>query len=434
MTSWRSCLKLRCTALLLTAGLAVPAAAEQLTFRRTIELALEKNGVVVTSAADIRKAQASYLEARNAYLPIVVLGSGLGYSKGVPLTLQGNAPTIFNLTSQQFLLNFAQRDFLRAARSDISAAQFDAADRRNTVLIDAALAYIELDNVLSRLRSLKEQQQAASRVTFIAEERLREGIDSPVDAKRAQLAAARVELRIAQATTAADVLRDRIARWTGVSADSIETVPESIPDHPDIAPNGDYTDLAVANNPVVKLADERARAAEFRARAETKQNWPSIDLASQYAVLSRYNNYEDFYQKFERNNITVGLSIRFPVFNFVQKARNEQAKSDSVKARVEADGVRAQVRESTLKLHRSLRQLAAAAEVARLEHEIAEADASTTESRVQSGATNSRQAEQARLDAGDRYIAYLEASLELWRAQVELLRSTGELEDWAMSK
>jgi len=71
----------------------------------------------------------------------------------------------------------------------------------------------------------------------------------------------------------------------------------------------------VKSNPTVKMADEAAQAKEFRASAERKQLYPSVDFVGQYAVLARFNNYDQFFQKFQRNNITAGVAIRFPFFS-----------------------------------------------------------------------------------------------------------------------
>ena len=89
---------------------------------------------------------------------------------------------------------------------------------------------------------------------------------------------------------------------------------------PPVGQDEDLPSDALKNNPVVKVADAAAQAKEFRAQAERKQLYPSIDFVGQYAVLARFNNYDQFFQKFQRHNITAGVAIRFPFFNPVQRA------------------------------------------------------------------------------------------------------------------
>ncbi len=432
MKSWRSALVLRLLTAVLMLGCVLPAWSEPVPFRKVIELAIQHSGTMAVAAADQRKAYETYAEQRSMYTPQVTLGSGLGYSYGVPLSIEGSAPSIFNLNSQQYLFNLAQKDYVRATRNDWESAKFDIQDKRNQVILDTASAYIELDSISQRLKTLAEEQQSAEKAEFISKSRLQEGIDSPLDLKRVQLAAARVRLRIAEAQGAADVLRQRLAALTGLKSDAIETVSDSIPKAPEVQQEQDLAHDAMSSNPVVRFAEEKVKSAEFKARAEARGWYPAIDLASQYALLSRFNNYDEFYRKFSRNNYSIGLAIRFPFLNLPQRHRVEQANADVVKAKKEAEGVRAQVSENTLKLQRSLRQLAAANDVARLEYEVAQAGVDTTQVRVQNGEANSRDAEQARVDASDRYVSYLESTFELTKTQLQLMRSTGSIQQWAL--
>jgi len=431
MTSWRRALQPRIFISLLFVGSAMPMSAAPVPFRKVIELAVQHSGAMAIAGADQRKAYETYAEARSMYTPQVTLGSGLGYSYGVPLSIEGSAPSIFNVTSQQYLFNMAQKDYIRASHNDWESAKFDIADKRNQVILDSASAYIELDSLTQRLKALQEEQQSAARAEFISKSRLQEGVDSPLDLKRMQLAGARVRLRVAESMGAVDVLRERLSALTGLPAASIETDHDSIPKPPEISQDQNLQD-SVNSNPVVRFAEEKAKSAEIRARAEQRQWYPAIDLASQYALLSRFNNYDEFYRKFSRNNFSFGLNLRFPLLNIPQRHRAEQAQADLLKARKEAEAAKAQVNENTIKLQRSLRQLAAANDVARLEFEVAQAGVDTTQVRVQNGQANSRDAEQARVDASDRFVSYLESTVDLTKAQLQLMRSTGAIQQWAL--
>ncbi len=215
MTSWRRALQPRIFISLLFVGSAMPMSAAPVPFRKVIELAVQHSGAMAIAGADQRKAYETYAEARSMYTPQVTLGSGLGYSYGVPLSIEGSAPSIFNVTSQQYLFNMAQKDYIRASHNDWESAKFDIADKRNQVILDSASAYIELDSLTQRLKALQEEQQSAARAEFISKSRLQEGVDSPLDLKRMQLAGARVRLRVAESMGAVDVLRERLSALTG---------------------------------------------------------------------------------------------------------------------------------------------------------------------------------------------------------------------------
>jgi outer membrane protein TolC len=403
-----------------------------LAFRTAIELALKNSATTGLAGADLQRARAVVNQTHNAFLPQMVLGSGLGASYGFPLSLEGAAPSIFNVNFQGDLFNMAQRNYVKAAKSDVDVTTAQNADRRNEVMMETAVDYVQLDLLDSSLTIQKEQQQAAQKFQDIVAQRIQAGLDSQVEATRAKLAGARTRLDIAQTQAAADQLRLRLSQLTGLLVSAIRTSTETIPELPPVSQDQDLPSEALKNNPVVKAADAGAMAKEFRARGERKQLYPSVDYVGQYAVLARFNNYDQFFQKFQRHNVTAGVAIRFPFLNPVQRAAAQAAKADAAKSRKEAQGVKEQVSTETLKLQRSVEQLAAAREVAQLEHQLAQSDIDSTHAKIESGAATLKDEENARVAEHERYTAYLNSSFELDRAQIQLMRQIGQLESWAL--
>ena len=121
-----------------------------------------------------------------------------------------------------------------------------------------------------------------------------------------------------------------------------------------------------------------------------------------------------------------------PIFNSIQKAKAEEAKADAMTAQKQTELTTNQVREDTLKLQRSLRELSAARDVAKLEWEVSQGDLDAVKSRVQIGQANVRDEQNAELDTDDKQAVYLDTEFELSRAKLQLLRITGELENWAI--
>ena len=146
-------------------------------------------------------------------------------------------------------------------------------------------------------------------------------MDSQLEVTRSQLAAARIRLRIADAQGQMDVLREHLAKLTGLTPADIQPDPESMPQLPFFSQEDDLSTRAVANSPVVKLADQKVEAAAARAKGEHRATLPYADLASQYAYLARFNNYDQYFLKYSSNNLAAGLNIKFPFLNPVQKAR-----------------------------------------------------------------------------------------------------------------
>src|SRR4051794_13473140 len=101
---------------LLSAVVFLPALAiaEPLTLKRAVELALTHSPAAGQTSSDQQRAFASLQEARNQYKPQLSVGSGLGDSWGYPLSLEGSAPSLVNVTAQSALFNPALRDYIRA--------------------------------------------------------------------------------------------------------------------------------------------------------------------------------------------------------------------------------------------------------------------------------------------------------------------------------
>jgi len=422
--------------------------AEPVPLRRVVELALSHATSAGIAAADEQRAAAGYRELRDSYIPQLSTGAGLGYSHGFPLSLEGSAPSLFTVNAQSALLNPSLREFLKAARVDTTVASLKTKDQRNQVIQDAALSYAELAKWEQRLAKLQDTQAETNKMEAAVAERVKEGVDSEVEGTKARLSAARVRLRIAEAQGAADVLREHLSKLTGLLAANIQTDPDSIPAPP---PPDDAPKAATDSSPGVQAAVEHARAQYLRAQGEHKALWPSVDFAAQYALLSKFNNFENYYipskpctvggvsvlcvtNTFQQNNATVGVSIRFPLFNSSQRARAQTADADALKASKEAEAAKNQVSEETLRLQRSVAQLQAARDVAELEAEIAQKNLTAVQTKIDAGTANLHDLDDARSQVSERYIVLQDVTFELQRAELGLLRSTGELEKWALGK
>jgi len=80
---------------------------------------------------------------------------------------------------------------------------------------------------------------------------------------------------------------------------TIEVSTEEIPGAAADATN-DVVSEAMANNVELKQAQTELRAREFKLKGEEGGRWPSFALTGQYNVLSKINNYTDFFGKFQR--------------------------------------------------------------------------------------------------------------------------------------
>ncbi|MFZ0199990.1 MAG: TolC family protein [Candidatus Sulfotelmatobacter sp.] len=419
---------------LLAALLFLPASlwAEPLTLKHAVELALRHASGIGIAAADQQHSSAAYRELRNSYIPQLNAGAGIGWSDGFPLSLEGAAPSLFNVNAQSALLNPALKDFIRAAQSDVKVTALQTKDQRNQVIQDTVLSYAELEKWQLRLDRLREIYPDVQRMEAAVADRVKEGIDSEMDNSRAQLSVARVRLRLAEANGAADVLRERLSRLTGLPVTAIEIDPDSVPALPAPQADEDSSVQTTQSNPAVQAAIEHERAQYLRVDGERRALWPSMDFAAQYALLATYNNYGEYYKHFHPNNATVGVSIHLPFLNLAQHAKIQEAEADALKAKKQAEAARNQVSEQTLRLERAVTQMQAARDVAELEYEIAQKNVEAVQTRMKSSTANLHDLDNAQTQASEKLIALQDVTFELERNQVALLRANGTLESWVL--
>jgi outer membrane protein TolC len=440
-------------ALLFAVWLSVPAwaAAQSLSMREAVELAVKHANVLAISNAEQQSAAAGYSNLRSAYLPQLLGGSGVGPSYGFPLALQGSAPAIFSVTAQSALIHPELVSFIHAAQKDFSAAAFHTADQRDQVIQDTVLKYAELAKWENRLEHLNEIYPDAEKFRAAVADRVKEGIDSELDVTRARLSEARLRLRIAEAKGSIDVIREHLSKLTGLPVANIHTQGDDLPAFPNIATDDSVPERAADASPAVRSAIEHARAQYLRAQGEHRSLLPSVDFATQYARLTTFNNYQDYYTPvrpcatsigtvlcpsgtFQVDNATLGVSIHIPIFNASQRAKARAADADAVKAKDQANAAHNQISEETLRLQRTVTQLEAAKEVAELDSEIAQKNLEAVQTRMESSTANLHDLDDVRTQANEKLMALQDVTFELDRSQIALLRATGSLESWAMGK
>src|SRR5208283_4871448 len=379
--------------------------AEPLPLDRAIRLALAHSTTSAIANADVQRTFASYRQLRDNYLPQLAMGSGLGWSYGFPLSIEGAAPALGNAVAQSTLFNPAQWQLMKAAKTDWHASEFQDKNQRNALIQDVALTYAELAKWEARLVRLQQDEAQAQQMEQAVAARLHEGMDSAVDLNKAKLTAARVRLHRAEARGNADVLRRHLSTLTGLPVSTIAIAPETIPGLPPVAVEDDLSEKAVATSPTVKIAEQHSLAEAMRASGERRSLLPSIDFSAQYARFSTFNNYSVYFppHTFQVDNATIGFGIKIPIFNMSQRARADAAEAEALKAKKQADATRNQVAEETLKLQRAAEQLEAAREVAELEYQLAQSGLEAAQTRIDAKTGTWHELADARVQAAERF-------------------------------
>jgi outer membrane protein TolC len=319
----------------------------------------------------------------------------------------------------------------------LNAANLALRDARQAVAEDAAITYLALHRDQERQAAIVAQSGYAGHLVNIVQDRLNAGQDTSIDLTTARLTAAQIRLARMRAEDDTEADRTHLARLTGLPANGLSVVPSSIPQFspppPSDGPSGPVT------SPSIESAYAVAKAKQQIAFGDSRYLWrPQIYFVAQYSLFAKFNNYDLYYNRFQYNNAGIGVDIRFPVFDAVQKAKSRESAAEASRAQHEANAVRDQFLEGRLKLRRATNELAARAEVADLDQQLAKQQLDVMLVQLStSGSSGSQMTpkdeQNSRIAEREKYIAYLEAGYQMKQAQINLMRQTGELENWLKS-
>ena len=399
-----------------------------LTLKRAIELALQNSkeiqiakiqASVADHAAQITKAQ---------FMPNLYAGSGAGYTNGIPETPGGRAPSVFNVTYTEQVLNEPLRGQAKEQQEQAKAQKIALEDAKNNVITRTAMAYLELGKVRHSLELLRTEQDSAEKILQVTQERESQGFELRVEVTKAQLIKARVAQRILLLEEREDELEVFLRYQMGMpETQAIEVTPEDLPGEAEQA-GDNLIAAALTSNTDLRLAESDVRAKEFRLKGERRGYFPTMELVSIYSVLAKFNNYSEFFSHFQRNNYNAGIDVHVPIFSAQVRANVGLAQVNLDAAKATLTNKRTELTADVRQKTRRVREMDATKEVARLELQLAQQNVAVLQAQFGEGKLNLRDMEKARLDENDKWMAYLDANFQKQQAQLDLLKTAGQLD------
>jgi len=399
-----------------------------LTLKGAIEMALRNSKEIQVAKLQASVAEHASMVSKAEFLPNLYAGSGAGYTYGIPETPGGRAPSVFNVTYTEQVFNEPLRGMGKELEEQARSQKIVLQDVKNNVITRTAMSYLELAKVRHSLEILRAEQESAEKIFQVTQERQGEGYELPLEVTKAQLTKARVTQRILQLEGRQDELEVFLRGQLALGEEQpIEVTPEDLPGEAEQA-GANLVAMALQNNEGLLLAESDVRAKEFRLKGEKRGNFPTLELVSTYSLLANYNNYSLYFNHFQRNNFNAGIQLQVPLFNAKTKQSIGLAQINLQTAQatlaMKKTQVSSEVRQKTL----HLRERDAAKEVARLELQLAQQDIAVLQQQFSEGKVNLRDVERARLDENDRWMAYLDANFQRQQAQLDLLRTAGQLD------
>jgi outer membrane protein TolC len=414
---------------------AVPAASASpvvLTLKRSIELALSNSKDIQLAKLQVQAAQDSAQITRAEFLPNLYAGSGAGYTYGLPETPGGRPPALFSVTYTEEILNGPLRGLAKEQQEQVRAQRAMLEDTRNVVLVRVASAYLELVKVRHSLELLRKEKDSADKIVEVTKEREGEGYELPVEVTKAQLTLAQVNQRILQLEGRQDELEVFLRYQLGLTADQpLDVTPEELPGAAE-QEGANLIAMAAQSNTRLVAAESDVKGKELRLKGEKQGYWPTLQLVTIYDVLAKYNFNNSFLVINERNfrtsNLNAGVSINVPIYSAKTRANVALAQVNLEAAKINLSNTRSQVSAEVRQKSRKVQQADAAKEVARLELQLSQQNLAVLQSQFGEGKMNLRDVEKGRLDENEKWMAYLDANFQRQQAQLDLLKTAGQLE------
>jgi outer membrane protein TolC len=403
-------------------------ASAPLTLRHAIELALSNSKEIQLAKIQASVANRAAQITKSQFMPTLYAGSGAGYTYGIPETPGGRAPSIFNVTYTEQIFNEPLRGQAKETQEQAKAQKIVLEDAKNSVVTRTAMAYLELGKVRHSLDLLRKEQESAEKILEVTQDRQGEGYELPVEVTKAQLTKAQVVQRILQLEAREDDLEVFLRYQLGFpETQAMEVTPEELPGEAQLA-GDNLVAMAMTHNAGLQLAESDVRAKEFRLKGERRGYLPTLELVSIYSVLARFNNYSQFFNHFQNNNFNAGVDVRVPIFSAQTKAAIGLAQINLDAAKVNLTNKKTELSADVRQKTRRVRERDAAKEVARLELQLAQQNVAVFQSQFAEGKLNLREVEKARLEENEKWMAYLDANFQKQQAQLELLKTAGQLD------
>lgn len=415
--------------LLASGAASLGAAPRVVTLKEAVELALRQNPDIVLARLDEQRAAYEVQAVKEPMLPRVYVGSGLAYSSGMPMSIEGASPSIVQAKAVRNIYNAQQGYQVAQARESARAAALGAAALREEVALRVASLYLDMEKLTHAAEVAGRQVEHLQKVEAAVRLRVTEGRELDLESKRAALNLAHARRRQQGFRSNLETARGLLALALGLHPDEpLECAAQerAVPELPSDE-QGSVAEALSDNREIRRLeADLAARNLEVRGFRAARL--PKVDLVAQYGLLAKFNHYEDYFNHFQRHNGQLGVSFQLPVFpSTADEARAAQAEIEARRIRFQINDLRGRIEHNTRRAWAKIRDAESAREIAKLDLELQREQVSVLLAQMEEGRATLKQVEEARFQEQERWMGLFDAAQGLELARFELLRQTNGL-------
>ncbi|MBI3210338.1 MAG: TolC family protein [Candidatus Solibacter usitatus] len=402
---------------------------QSLTLKEALEAALRSNPDLILARIEEQKAVLDIRVAKDPFRPKVFAGSGLAYSSGFPMSIEGAAPSIVQARAVAALFNRPASYRVASAQEASRSAAIDTHAKRDEIALRTAVAFLEAARWGRTAQAIRAQIESLQNTHATVQARVREGRDLEIEAKRSALLVAKTQHRLDSAEQQRASAEASLGAILGLfAAERVRPVSTDPMRLGLAATEEECVRLALDQNNELRKLESAIQAKRHELKLHKAASLPQVDLVAQYGLFAKFNNYDDFFRRFQRHNGQFGISVQIPLFpSQASSAQGAQAQADLEALRTRAVQARSRITHEIQNNFRQINLLERSRELARTELELEREQVTILSAQLDEGRASFRQVEEARFVEQEKWALYYESQLVVERARLDLLYNTGKL-------
>jgi outer membrane protein TolC len=153
-----------------------------------------------------------------------------------------------------------------------------------------------------------------------------------------------------------------------------------------------------------------------------------VDLVAQYSLLGGYNNFQQYFNRFQHNNLEFGASFAIPVLaGHAARAYVSQGEADSAKIRTQVAQTRGRIESDLRRAYQDAGRADEGLDLSRADLNLARDQVSLDLAQVDEGKLPQAKLEQDRATEEEKWMAYYQSQTASERARLSVLRLSGTL-------
>src|SRR5580693_9264262 len=397
--------------------------------RQAVQRALQQNPEIAMARLDEVKAQAAVRVQKDPFAPHVSVGSGLAYTYGFPMSIDGAAPSVVEGRVVESVFNRQQSYAVARSKEEARGAGIAASAKKDDVAFRTAALFLDAERAAREGEMARKEVESSQKVLDTVQNRVQEGRELALESKRAALNLARARQVADSLDADRETAETSLAIVLGYGADdrvqpaAEERVTPAMPASEEAA-----VESALQSSNELRRLESQIAAKGLESRGAKAARLPHADLVAQYGLFATFNHYQEYFLKYQRNNAELGVSFAVPLLAGPGVgAAAAEADAEVSKLRIQLANTRNQITADTHLYYRELRKAESQRDVARLDLDVAREQLSVNLALLQEGRILLSQVEESRIAESAKWIAFYDAQYAVERAHWNLAKQTGDL-------